>query len=426
VSRAGLARRAGWGVADQALVSLTNFGLGVVAARELGAVEFGAFAIAFSAYLIAISVTRAVSTQPLAIRYTDSRDGWGDAASAALGLITVIAVIGSAGLLVTAGIVGGPPGPAFLGIAIALPSLLIQDGWRSVLFTAGRGGAAFTLDLIVAVVLGGGVLSLAVFGWASLLSITLCWGVAATIASIVGVAVGGVAPSIPRAERWLREHRDITGHHLTGDLSVAGALQLTMFAVGLIAGLAAAGSIRGAQLLVGPVLVFAQGIFLVAVPEGTRLLKRSLDHLRRAVAGVTWLLGAIFAGWTAVLLLLPPAAGHAMLGASWEGARSVLVPMALAWAGLTATTGPIVGLRVLAAAQRTLRASLVSSALILGGGVAGAWIGGGVGAAWGLAIALSLSASLWFWEFGKGADEHRERKEPSQSLEFAEAGPGGT
>ena len=422
MSRAGLARRASWGVADQALVSLTNFGLGVAAARSVGAAEFGAFAIAFSAYLIALSVTRAVSTQPLAIRYTDSRDGWGDAASAALGQIGVLALIGSAALIVTAAVLGGLPGPAFLGLAIALPGLLIQDGWRSVLFTAGRGGAAFTLDLIVAMILGGGLLLLTVLGWTSLLSIALCWGLAATVAAIVGVVVGGVVPSLPRAARWWREHRDITGHHLTGDLAVAGALQLTIFAVGLIAGLAAAGSIRGAQLLVGPVLVFAQGIVLVAIPEGTRLLRTSIDHLRRAVVGVTWLLCAIFGAWTAVLLLLPSSAGQTVLGASWEGARSVLVPVALAWAGLVATTGPIVGLRVLAAAQRTLRVSLLSSALIVGGGVAGAFIGGGAGAAWGLAAAMSLSASLWLWEFGRGADDHRVPVEQSQALEFADAG----
>ena len=41
-------RRAGWGVADQALSSLTNFGLAVVLARGLTAEGFGAASITFA------------------------------------------------------------------------------------------------------------------------------------------------------------------------------------------------------------------------------------------------------------------------------------------------------------------------------------------------------------------------------------------
>ena len=36
-------RRLGWGVADQAVSSLTNFAVSIYVARTLGAVQFGAF-----------------------------------------------------------------------------------------------------------------------------------------------------------------------------------------------------------------------------------------------------------------------------------------------------------------------------------------------------------------------------------------------
>ena len=43
--------RLSWGVADQALSSLTNFAVGIVVARSLGIRELGAFSIAFATYL---------------------------------------------------------------------------------------------------------------------------------------------------------------------------------------------------------------------------------------------------------------------------------------------------------------------------------------------------------------------------------------
>ena len=41
------ARRLGWGVADQGMSSLTNFRLSIYVARTLGAVQFGAFSLAY-------------------------------------------------------------------------------------------------------------------------------------------------------------------------------------------------------------------------------------------------------------------------------------------------------------------------------------------------------------------------------------------
>ena len=50
--------RLGWGVADQAMCSLTNFLLSVYVARSLGAAQFGAFSLAYVTYGFAINVSR--------------------------------------------------------------------------------------------------------------------------------------------------------------------------------------------------------------------------------------------------------------------------------------------------------------------------------------------------------------------------------
>jgi hypothetical protein len=51
-------RPAGWGVADQALSSLTNFVVGIYIARSLDTKEFGAFSLAFATYVIALNASR--------------------------------------------------------------------------------------------------------------------------------------------------------------------------------------------------------------------------------------------------------------------------------------------------------------------------------------------------------------------------------
>ena len=64
------ARRLSWGVADQALSSLTNFAVAILVARSLGTEELGAFSIAFATYLIAVNASRGLATDPLVVRYS--------------------------------------------------------------------------------------------------------------------------------------------------------------------------------------------------------------------------------------------------------------------------------------------------------------------------------------------------------------------
>src|SRR5262245_53463222 len=59
-----------WGLADQALSSLTNFALGVLAARSLPAEAFGAFSVSFTGYLLASAIGRGLVSQPLTVRYS--------------------------------------------------------------------------------------------------------------------------------------------------------------------------------------------------------------------------------------------------------------------------------------------------------------------------------------------------------------------
>ena len=67
---ARLSGRITWGLADQAMSSLTNFLLSIFVARTLGATQFGAFSLAYVTYGFAINASRGLSIEPLLIRFS--------------------------------------------------------------------------------------------------------------------------------------------------------------------------------------------------------------------------------------------------------------------------------------------------------------------------------------------------------------------
>ena len=63
-------RRLGWGLADQAMSSLTNVAVSIYVARELGAAQFGAFSLAYVTYAFALNASRGLATDPLMVRFS--------------------------------------------------------------------------------------------------------------------------------------------------------------------------------------------------------------------------------------------------------------------------------------------------------------------------------------------------------------------
>jgi O-antigen/teichoic acid export membrane protein len=62
-------RRFGWGVADQAMSSITNLAVNIYIARELGATQYGAFSLAYVTYAFALNASRGLATDPLMVRF---------------------------------------------------------------------------------------------------------------------------------------------------------------------------------------------------------------------------------------------------------------------------------------------------------------------------------------------------------------------
>jgi hypothetical protein len=194
----------------------------------------------------------------------------------------------------------------------------------------------------------------------------------------------------------MKEHRDLGPRYLVENVSDAAGIQLQMYGVGAIAGLAAVGAIRGAQLLLAPVVALRMGISLMAVPEAARVLKRWPRRLWTfcVVLGGSQAVACLL--WGGCLLLIPASLGELMLGSIWPSASALIVPTTFALATGSLFDGALVGLRALGASRRSMPIRITWVV----GGILGAFLGGAAGSVWGTAIATSLGVALVWWQLG--------------------------
>jgi O-antigen/teichoic acid export membrane protein len=408
------ARRLRWGVADQAFSSLTNFLAGMVVARYLGPTDFGAFALAFATYGLALSASGALASQPLLVRFSATSDPlWRRGTAWACGAALAMGGAIGAGCIVVALFSSGPISEAYLALGLSLPGLLLQDSWRMAFFAAGRGRDAFLNDFIWAAALVPGFALTVGADHISLFSVTLAWGLGASVAALAGLAQARLLPVPGRTAAWFLEHRDLGPRFLAESMVQSGTVQVMVMGIAAIAGLAAVAGIRGAQILLGPPYVFTMGFKLVMLPHAVAALRGSVVAVRRICAAQSISMSGVMIAWGLMLLLLPPRWGAWLLGRTWEPVHQVLLPVTLAYAGGAAIVGASTGLRALAAAKRSLRSRLVASSLQLSGGIAGAALGGGVAAAWGLAVAGALAVVVFWRSLLGGFAERVPREAPA-------------
>lgn len=401
-----MAGRISWGLGDQAVSSLTNFAVGLYVARSLGATAFGVFSLAWVTYGVIINISRGLGTDPLMVRFSGvATEIWRTATARAAG--TALAVgVGTGVLCVLVGLaIGGQVGLAFIGLGIVLPFLMLQDAWRFGFFAAGQGHKAFLNDVVWGVTLAPAMILAAKHG--SVLGFVLAWGLSGGVAAIFGCFQTGILPRPSAIGGWLRDQRDLGTRYLIENVSNSGAAQLRAYGLGAIAGLAAVGTVRGAELLQGPFQAVLMGLSLVTVAEAARVLRRSPHRLPlfclvlgggQAVAALTWGL--------ALLFLLPQVVGVHLLGSIWPAAHMLILPTTISVMAASFSTGAASGLRALGLARRSLRAQVIVSANYFVGGVAGAFIGGALGSAWGVATATTTGTAIWWVQLRAGMREH--------------------
>lgn len=391
-----VAGRVSWTVIDQVLSALSNFLLSVLVARTVSADVFGAFSMAFLIFTFLIGVTRALIGQPLQITFASAEAAAFRAATrSALGAAVLVGVVCGA-LCVVAGILaGGELATTLIVLGICLPGLLAQDISRMAFFARGRPAAAAGIDalwaaLLFPALLVAQLLGLAHIGWPLAL-----WGGSALIAAVVGLVLLGATPRVAGAARWGWQQRPLTGYLLAEYVMTAGVGQIGILAVALTGDAAGVGSLRAAQVLLGPLGILVAASFLFAIPEIARRPDISAGALTRLGLTMITAMGGITAVYCVVVLLLPDAVGLSLLGDTWSGAQGVLLPMSVTAFFAALGTAPASVLYGLGQARKTFSIQMWKAPLLVVMLTVGIPLWGAVGAAWAIAITEIVTLPLW-------------------------------
>ena len=388
-------RRAAWTLGDQLLSSSTNALLPLLVARSVSAWEFGSFAVAFLLYSLAVGLIRAVVTDPLLIQHSnDPPDRLRVASAQAAGAALVLGLAGSVACAAAAVPLSGTTAEVLLALAVLLPGLLVQDTWRRSFFAANRPAAACANDVVWSSLQLCGVVVLTRAGTpGGVDSLLMVWGLAGLVAAAVGCWQVGALPMPIRGSRWCWERRRLGGR-LGLDFAVSqGSFSVSLVVASLIAGVAAVGGVRGAQVLLAPVQVLLLATASFALP----MLARATDdggRLRRLERWLTRGAVGLAALYVVPLVLLPDSWGSRLLGASWPGTAQVLPLLAVQTMLLATATAPALVLKSLSRAGTLVSISLIQSTLMLTTVLAGAAVWGGRGIAAGLVVSHLVGTVL--------------------------------
>jgi len=269
-----------WPIADQGMVSASNFLTNVVVARELGIYEFGLFTLGWSATLLILTLQFSLLSAPM-FSFAARLDE-GARASYFGGLMLREAIFAAAAFLVLFGgaHLGSVFSPAWPFAKVALPmaaagALYVwQDFVRRCLFAQGKSITAFVADIICYPLQ---LVALLIEMGRGLSLSELFWIIAATsgAASIVGfVALLPLRMETADTRRLLAQHwpfaRWLIGSAATNWI----VLNAFYISAGLIAGAIAVAELRAASLLfaIGNVVLLGFENFVPA--RGAELLHK--------------------------------------------------------------------------------------------------------------------------------------------------------
>jgi O-antigen/teichoic acid export membrane protein len=425
-------RRLGWGVVDQAVSSITNFAVNIYIAHDLGAVQYGAFALAYVTYGFALQASRGLATDPLLVRFSGTDVGtWRRAVANCSGTAAVVGFAAGIFVLGAAAFLDGATRMAFLALGLTLPGLMLQDSWRFAFFALGRGSQAFLNDMVWAAALLPALVLLRKTGHADVFWFVLAWGASAAVGAAVGPLQARVVPRLSGARTWLFQQRDLGLRYVFEGTAGSAAAQLRNYGVGIILGLATVGYVQAANTLMGPFQVVLYGMGLVALPEAARILRRSRRQMKVFCILLTVGLTAAALMWgVALLIALPRGLGSWLLGPIWRPSYPLVLPTTLFVMGGTASAGAGTYMHALGAARRSVRAAVATSAITVVFAIAGAALKGAAGTLDGAALATWIGALLYQWQLRlalresggappgteAAADRHggRHRREPAE------------
>jgi O-antigen/teichoic acid export membrane protein len=256
-----------WGLADQTLISIANFATLLILARALGSAEFGAFVLAYTALLFLNGIQAALVTQPHNVLGQNREEGEyiRYTSSTALGQVVFAAILSVVALVsaLAAAKFASHAAAILLALAPAIAASQLQEFVRRVLYTEGRLVTAFTVDLIGYAGQVGAFLGLVSF--AKIDAPRALYAAGATSAVAAAFGAWKIRHSLRRAvDRGALEENWIFGKWLAAALAASWlAGQLYIYLTAAMRGATAAGVLRAAQIVLGPLSTFLLFLFTI-------------------------------------------------------------------------------------------------------------------------------------------------------------------
>jgi O-antigen/teichoic acid export membrane protein len=402
-------RRLSWGLLDQAVSSLTNFAVSIYVVHQLGAVQYGAFSLAYVTYSFALNASRGLATEPLMIRVSGApTQRWRRAVAQCTGTSFVLGLAMGILVLIAAMIIHGPVGMALLALGLTLPALLLQDSWRYCFFAHGHGSQAFLNDTVWLISLVAALLAVRATGHSSVFWYVFAWGAAAGVGAAVGPLQAKVMPRVSQTVIWLHLHRDLGIRYLLEGTASSISAQIRSYGITALLGLAAVGYLQAASTLMGPITILFLGMSLATIPEAAKVLRRAPHRLGLFCIAISGVLSAAALGWGILLqIFVPHGLGAWLLGHAWYPTYPLLLPTSLVVVGTGISAGAFAGLHALGAARRSLNVALIGSVATIVFSLAGARWWGVLGSIYGTVAPAWIGSALLWWQLREALHERR-------------------
>jgi len=389
-----LASKGGFAIADQGLISGSNFAISILLARWLGADQYGAYAVAFGIFVLLSLVYQALVLEPMAVFGGSS---YHNCLKQYLSTLLRIHLVISVSLCVVLGIsavvlhsfshAGGLAG-AMAGVTIASPCVLVFGLARRMFYlelspAEAAAGSLIYCCLIMAalfVAFRHGLLSpfsaflLIAFG-------AFGTGVAMWIRMRAKLPPGEAGPSL--SETWSR-HWGYGRWALAS--SVAGWIPANIYypLISSFHGMAASGQLKALMNLTLPLEQVKAALSMLFLPYAARVAARKDGSGATALTAQMTLLA--FAGavvYWALILPFPKYVFHLMYSGKYLDVVHLLPIVAIGSIVWSAAYGPAIALRGMEAPDLVFKAFAVATIGSLVIGVPATWFFGLQGAIWG-------------------------------------------
>ena len=271
--------------------------------------------------------------------------------------LSALSGLGAGFLVALAGIAFGRDlQTALLALAPCLPFLLFQDAARYALLARSGGRGAFLNDSLWLVTSVSLLMALRITNNDSLPLSVLAFGGSVIPSAVLGARQAKLSPSALHLKQWVAEARHLASR-ISAEFVVYTLSSLTMVTavIAATASVEAVGFLRSAQTMMGPMSVWFAATTIYMQPAMVRRFT-SGGKITRSAISISIANAFAASAWCVAVLLVPRRAGVRIFGASWDGARELLLVIG----ALFVLSGIASGAGTMLRAERRMRDALLA------------------------------------------------------------------